>query len=206
MTQLIFFDRYELQEKRALLVKLRNELSASREKWRRVRQKNSQSQVEWEKLRDEFAQRKHESSQESGAFSEAMSVSSSGENDAPVFEEEDGIRERNRNGGADNLEKSQTLPKSFTTTIASSDDTNIVECSNVGDDEPDAPEYEEEDGAGALSPAEDETSGDDPLEELVSQLVEDIDNEPETEEESSSSSKVQLETTFSSSPDFEGFF
>ncbi len=201
------FQRYELQEKRVLLEKLKTELSISRDKWRRVRQKNSQSQIEWEKLRDEFAQRKHQSSQESGTFSEVMSVSSSEGNDATVEEDEPDVvgavaqEDTNNRRRGSKAERSRTLSLSSETQAESTSTEIQPEVLEEGEC-PVEDEYEE--GAHAVSPIEDETF-DDPLEELVSKLVEDIDNEADTEEESQGQcSKAVVEIDSSPSPDFEG--
>lgn len=209
---ILLFERYELQEKRTLLERLKNELSVSRDKWRRVRQKNSQSQIEWEKLRDEFAQRKHQSSQESGTFSEVMSISS-GENDA-TLEEDDGASQVVQDIPASRRE---SRPRKLS--ISSNNETNQTEVTTpetpqegigVEDETEEHPQDEEdyEDGARALSPSEDETFSD-PLEELVSNLVEDIDNEADTEEDnngeqSCASPPPNVDNDSSPSPDFEG--
>ncbi|CAL8142297.1 unnamed protein product [Orchesella dallaii] len=187
--------RYELQEKRTLLEKLKNELSSSREKWRRVRQKNSQSQIEWEKLRDEFAQRKHQSSQdqESGTFSEVMSVSS-GENDVTVEEDDEATSARRRSC---KLERPKSLPLPI-------NGTSDRECITDVEEVEDGPEEEEEEEeACAMSRMDDEPlDSEDPLEDLVADLVEDIDNEADTEEEASTS-RPAIEIDSSPSPDFE---
>lgn len=200
------FQRYELQEKRVLLEKLKTELSISRDKWRRVRQKNTQSQIEWEKLRDEFAERKHQSSQESGTFSEVMSVSSSEGNDATVEEDEPDVvgavaqEDTNNRRRGSKAERSRTLSLS-SETQAESTSTEIQPEVEEGE----CPVEDEYEGAHAVSPIEDETF-DDPLEELVSKLVEDIDNEADTEEDSTHGqcSKAVVEIDSSPSPDFEG--
>ncbi|XP_076308985.1 uncharacterized protein LOC143224688 isoform X2 [Tachypleus tridentatus] len=58
--------KYELQEKRKLLGKLRQQLQATREDWNRVRIKNCESEIEWRNLREEFANRHKQTSEESG--------------------------------------------------------------------------------------------------------------------------------------------
>lgn len=187
----------------------------SRDKWRRVRQKNSQSQMEWEKLRDEFAQRKHQSSQESGTFSEVMSISSSGENDVTL--EADEIEEAKQNSSrrrGSKYDRPRTLSFSSSNVQAEGGETPYSstrqpELDHDDVEEGECPEEDFEEGARALSPSEDDNF-DDPLEELVSNLVEDIDNEADTEEDmssaqgSSSRAPVDNENDSSPSPDFEG--
>ncbi|XP_022254068.1 FYVE and coiled-coil domain-containing protein 1-like [Limulus polyphemus] len=58
--------KYELQEKRKLVGKLRQQLQATREDWNRVRIKNCESETEWHSLREEFAKRHKQTSEESG--------------------------------------------------------------------------------------------------------------------------------------------
>lgn len=50
--------RYELAQKRKLLVELREELECSRVKWAQAREKNSSTEQQWKQLRSEFASRK----------------------------------------------------------------------------------------------------------------------------------------------------
>ncbi|GIY43633.1 hypothetical protein CDAR_271111 [Caerostris darwini] len=58
--------KYDLQEKRKLLTKLKQQLEATRENCNLVRLKNSKSEAEWQTLRKEFVQRNKQNSEESG--------------------------------------------------------------------------------------------------------------------------------------------
>ncbi|XP_035227002.1 FYVE and coiled-coil domain-containing protein 1-like isoform X2 [Stegodyphus dumicola] len=60
------FLKYDLQEKRKLLTRLKHQLETTREDWNRVRLKNSESEAEWQSLRKEFVERHKQSSEESG--------------------------------------------------------------------------------------------------------------------------------------------
>lgn len=58
--------KYDLQEKRKLLTRLRQQLENTREDFNLVRIKNSKSEAEWQDLRKEFVQRHKQTSEESG--------------------------------------------------------------------------------------------------------------------------------------------
>lgn len=58
--------KYDLQEKRKLLTRLKQQLESTREDCNLVRIKNSKSKIEWESLRNEFALRAKQTSEESG--------------------------------------------------------------------------------------------------------------------------------------------
>ncbi|GIY14026.1 hypothetical protein CEXT_688992 [Caerostris extrusa] len=58
--------KYDLQEKRKLLTKLKQQLETTRENCNLVRLKNSKSEAEWQTLRKEFVQRNKQNSEESG--------------------------------------------------------------------------------------------------------------------------------------------
>ncbi|GAB0086222.1 hypothetical protein DMENIID0001_002270 [Sergentomyia squamirostris] len=70
--------RYQLQQKRRLLVELKEELEYCRQKWAKAREKNEDSEMKWELLRREFAARK-----------DGSASAESGYSDDPVSEEED---------------------------------------------------------------------------------------------------------------------
>lgn len=131
-----------------------------------------------------------------------MSVSS-GENDVTTLEEEEAetvTTAPKSRGSRSKVERPKTLPLSHRTTSAEPE--SAAERQRDFDDEEGAEDEDFEEGAGALSPLEDENYSD-PLEELVSELVEEIDNEADTEEERTPS-RAQLESESSPSPDFEG--
>ncbi|GBM32049.1 FYVE and coiled-coil domain-containing protein 1 [Araneus ventricosus] len=58
--------KYDLQEKRRLFNKLKQQLEATRENCNLVRMKNSKSEAEWQDLRSEFVRRNKQTSEESG--------------------------------------------------------------------------------------------------------------------------------------------
>lgn len=57
--------KYELQEKRKMLNKFRDQLESTKEDWKYMRIRNSENETEWNNLREEFAKRQH-NSEESG--------------------------------------------------------------------------------------------------------------------------------------------
>ncbi|XP_019874328.2 protein Daple [Aethina tumida] len=78
--------KYELAQKRKLLVELREQLEYSREKWLQAREKNSSTEQEWKKLRKEFASRRNtlsfeNNSCDSGCSDDRESSSSDEEQD-----------------------------------------------------------------------------------------------------------------------------
>lgn len=85
--------RYELQEKRKLLEKLKTELSRSRQQYVTVRQKHDESEELCQIMRAEFARRRQASSQDSGAVSAASSSPCSSPSAHAEDEEEDEIEE-----------------------------------------------------------------------------------------------------------------
>ncbi|XP_077562578.1 uncharacterized protein LOC144178526 isoform X4 [Haemaphysalis longicornis] len=89
--------KYELQEKKRLLLNLRQQLESTRENCVRVMRSNAESEIEWKSLREEFQSRKKQDSQDSGVSENGQSTreqtpSSSedaSERDDPEFVEED---------------------------------------------------------------------------------------------------------------------
>ena len=57
--------KYELQEKRKMLSKFRDQLESTKEDWKYMRVRNSENETEWNHLREEFAKRQ-QNSEESG--------------------------------------------------------------------------------------------------------------------------------------------
>ncbi|XP_055712235.1 CAP-Gly domain-containing linker protein 1 [Phlebotomus papatasi] len=89
--------RYQLQQKRRLLLELKEELEYCRVKWAKAREKNEDSEVQWESLRREFASRK-----------DGSASAESGYSDDPVSEddEDDGKSA----GDVDSDEEIQKIP------------------------------------------------------------------------------------------------
>lgn len=53
--------KYELQEKRKMLSKFRDQLESTKEDWKYMRVRNSENETEWNNLREEFAKRQQNS-------------------------------------------------------------------------------------------------------------------------------------------------
>ncbi|KAK7862897.1 hypothetical protein R5R35_011605 [Gryllus longicercus] len=103
--------RYELQEKRKLLMELKEELEYCREKWEDARQKNSQSETEWQKLRKEFALRKNKPLNNSGesGFSEEKDDDNS-DNDGTKMQ----TQRKSSNSGFTDSQKRDSTDQSVT--------------------------------------------------------------------------------------------
>lgn len=66
--------KYELQEKKRLLLNLRQQLESTRENCVRMMRSNEESEIEWRSLREEFQSRKKQDSQDSGVSENGQST------------------------------------------------------------------------------------------------------------------------------------
>ncbi|XP_059614189.1 cingulin [Phlebotomus argentipes] len=90
--------RYQLQQKRRLLLELKEELEYCRQKWAKAREKNEDSEVQWESLRREFANRK-----------DGSASAESGYSDDPLSEEEEEEEEEDIKSGQEVYSEDETM-------------------------------------------------------------------------------------------------
>ncbi|XP_055685406.1 restin homolog [Lutzomyia longipalpis] len=81
--------RYQLQQKRRLLLELKEELEYCRQKWAKAREKNEDSELQWESLRREFANRKDGSASAESGYSDDPASEEEEEDDAKSCKEVD---------------------------------------------------------------------------------------------------------------------
>ena len=110
-------NRAELNEKRQILAKLREELEFSRQNWQLVKQKTADSEREWKALRDEFAARRKENFGESVSRSLGHGQGAGGGGSGSISNSESGfgsdvpMSETEENSSADEVIINHNLQK-----------------------------------------------------------------------------------------------